>query len=155
MQRAGPVSGHWPSRSSIPRPTSPRSCSRSLASPRSWSVAAFWSAPRAAGRCQSQRRQKRPVSASKLAKRSAASPAAIMSARVRFRGSNIHKECPLTPNVPRQSALERRGGRHLYIIIPGNTGSSCSDGSMLPTTSASRADCLSSIIRLQSVAAII
>ena len=35
MQRAGPVSAHWPSRSSIPRPVLPRSSSPSSASPQS------------------------------------------------------------------------------------------------------------------------
>ena len=34
----GPVSGHWPSRSSIPRPTSPRSSSPSLA----WRRSSTW-----------------------------------------------------------------------------------------------------------------
>ena len=49
MQRPEPVSAHWPNRSSIPHPTSPRSSSPSLAWRRSWNAAAFSSAPRAAG----------------------------------------------------------------------------------------------------------
>jgi hypothetical protein len=44
----GPVSARWPSRSSIPYPTSPRSSSPSLALRRSSNAAAFSNAPRAA-----------------------------------------------------------------------------------------------------------
>ncbi len=48
MQRAGAGIRHWPSRSSIPRPTSRRSFSRSLTLPRSWNIAASRNAPREA-----------------------------------------------------------------------------------------------------------
>jgi DNA invertase Pin-like site-specific DNA recombinase len=100
MQRAGPVSAHWPSRSSIRRPISPRSSLPSSA----WAAklerrcifertARGRADPRkrasdsAAGRRSHPTSRKRPASASQRAKRNAASHGVTMSVKAQFRAS--------------------------------------------------------------------
>jgi hypothetical protein len=108
----GLVTGHWPNRSSIRPRTLPRSSLRFLALRRSWSAAAFSNAPRAAGLMPRKRAsnlaasrpsprtsRKRPASASPPVRRSAASRAATMSARVRFHGSRPDRPYSPNPNL--------------------------------------------------------
>ena len=125
MQRAGAGIRSRPNRSSIPRPTSPRSSSPSLALRRSSNAAAFSNAPRAAGPTPRKRAsnsaasppsprtsRKRPASASMPVRRSAALPAATMSVRARFRDFEQMSEEPLfyhdaTSVMPSKSSLSR------------------------------------------------
>jgi hypothetical protein len=117
MQRAGAGIRSRAELSSIRPRTLPRSSLRSWALLTCSNAAAFWSAPRATGPTPRPRAlssaasrsprtsSKRLVGASKLARRSAASPAVTMSARARFADS------------PRDRALD---AAQLRLIQPQN-----------------------------------